>query len=131
MRGSVVGWLVYQDTGQAKAYVKSVMPRLLNYRHKVAAHLAITDPRKDNEADLIASVMTHIIYVRGRFCAASLTPIVKNNNNEIKVSKDISWSLTLAHERLVKRYWPDGEPKSYQSIKVPAGDTIKLNVTEF
>lgn len=125
----LVGWLVTQDTEKAKDYVRRVMPRLLNYRHKVAAHFALTDPRRDNEADLISSVMTHIIYVHGRFCAAALTPIVTKNDTEIKVSKDISWSLTRTHERLVSRYWPQGEPKSYQSLKIEAGQTIRLNVS--
>ena len=95
----LVGWLVTRDTGAAKEYVRKVMPRLLDYRNKVAAHFAITDPRRDNEADLVASVMTNN-YVRGRLCAAALTPVIKNDSQEITVSKDISWSLTLAHEHL-------------------------------
>jgi len=125
----LVGWLVKHDTEEAKAYVKRVMPRILNYWNKVAAHFAITDPRRDNEADLSASVMTHIIYVHGRLCAAALTPTLTNNGTEITVSKDISWSLSLAHERLVKRYWPKGEPKSYQALKIESGETIKINVS--
>ena len=119
----LVGWLATRETDSAKKYVKKVMPRLLNYRNKVAAHFAITDPLRDNEADLAASVMTHIIYVRGRLCAAALTPTVKNNDQEITVSRDISWSLSLAHERLVPRFWANGKPKSYQSLKAPPGET--------
>jgi len=124
----LVGWLATHDTGSAKTYVKKVMPRLLSYRNKVAAHFAITDPHRDNEADLVASVMTHIIYVRGRLCAAALTPVIKSNGQEITVSKDNSWSLTLAHERLAPRFWANGEPKSYQSLRVPPGDT-KINIS--
>ncbi len=124
----LIGWLATRDTNSAKKYVKKVMPRLLNYRNKVAAHFAITDPLRDNEADLAASVMTHIIYVRGRLCAAAITPVLKNNGQEITVSKDFSWSLSLAHERLVPRYWANGKPKSYQSLKVPPGET-KINIS--
>jgi hypothetical protein len=80
------------------------MPKLLSYRNKVAAHFAITDPLRDNEADVAASVKTHIIYVHGRLFAAALTPIMKNNGQEITVRRDISWSLSLAHERLVPRF---------------------------
>jgi hypothetical protein len=73
----LVGWLYTRNTASAKEYVRKVMPRLLNFRNKVAAHFAITAPHDDNEADLIASVMAHIIFVRGRLCAAALTPIIK------------------------------------------------------
>ena len=48
--------------------------RLLQYRNKVAAHFALTDPRRDNEADLAASVMTQVVYARGRLCQAALIP---------------------------------------------------------
>ena len=124
----LIGWLATRDTDLAKKYVKKVMPKLLSYRNKVAAHFAITDPLRDNEADLAASVMTHIIYVRGRLCAAALTPTVKTNGQEITVSRDISWSLSLAHERLAPRFWANGKPKSYQSLKAPPGET-KINIS--
>ncbi len=124
----LVGWLHTRDTDSAKKYVKKVMPRLLNYRNKVAAHFAITDPFRDNEADLAASVMTHIVYVHGRLCAAALTPTIKSGEQEITASRDISWSLTLAHERLAPRFWANGKPKSYQSLKVPSGNTT-INVS--
>ncbi|MBF8267822.1 MAG: hypothetical protein HW388_1330 [Dehalococcoidia bacterium] len=124
----LVGWLANRNTNSAKEYVQKVMPRLLNYRNKVAAHFAITDPRRDNEADLAASVMTHVVYIQGRLCAAALTPVVKNNGSEITVSRDFSWSLTLAHERLTPRYWPGGPPTAYQALRVPPGNTT-LNIS--
>jgi hypothetical protein len=114
----------------AKEYVKRVAPRVLNYRNKVAAHFAITQPyTTDNEADQAASIMTNIIYAHGRLFAAALTPVVVGDGkHEIQVSQDLSWSLTLAHEKLVNRYWPQGEPTSYQSIQVPPGE-ITFNVS--
>jgi len=125
----LIGWLITQDTNKAKKYVKEMIPRILSYRNKIAAHYAIAEPRGDNEADLIASIMTQIVYAHGRLCAASLLPILDGDEKEITVSKDYSWSLTLAHERLTKRYWPNGEPKSFQSLKIPAGKTIKLTIS--
>lgn len=119
----LVGWLSTRDTNASKAYVRKVMPRLLKYRNRVAAHFAVTEPHGDNEADLAASVMTQIVYVHGRLCAAALTPVVKSNGQEITVSQDLSWSLTLAPERLVPRYWPSGPPKSFQALKAPPGNT--------
>lgn len=124
----LVGWIFFKDTLNAKDYSKNIIPRLVNYRNKIAAHFAITDPRKDNEADLAASVMTQIIYAHGRICAASITPIIIKGENEIRVSKDFSWSLTNTHERLVPRYWPDGPPKSCQALRVPPGN-IKVNIS--
>lgn len=125
----LVGWLATLDSSSAKEYVTNVMPRLKKYRNKVAAHFALTDPLRDNEADLAASVMTHIIYVRSRLCAAALTPILAGGTQEIHVSEDLTWSLTLAHERLVPRYWPSGPPKSSQSLRVPPQTTINVKVS--
>jgi hypothetical protein len=119
----LVGWLATRDPRLTKEYVGRVMPRLLKYRNKVAAHFALTDPLRDNEADLAASVMTQIVYAQGRLCAAALTPIVLKEAQEITASRDLSWSLTLAHERLVPRYWPAGPPKSFQGLKVLPGRT--------
>jgi hypothetical protein len=120
----LIGWLITKNTEASKTYIRKVMPRLLNFRNKVAAHMAITNPYPDdNEADLAASVKTQIIYVKGRLFGAAFTPIIIKQNELIKINKDISWSLTLAHERLKLRYWPNAEPKSYQSIQVPPGET--------
>jgi len=124
----LVGWLATRNPDSAKKYMKGVMPRLSQYRNKVAAHFAVADPRTDNEADLAASVMTHIVYAQGRFCAAALTPVVKRGKSEITVSSDLSWSLTLAHERLIPRYWPEGTPRASQALRVPPG-TTPLNIS--
>jgi hypothetical protein len=125
----LVGWLATRDTSSAKEYVRGVMPRLLNYRNKIAAHFAMTDPRRDNEADLVASVMTQIIFAHGRLCAAALSVTVDGvDGQEMKASRDFSWSLALQHERLIPRYWPAGPPKAYQALRVPPGE-IKLNIS--
>ena len=67
--------------------------------------------------------MTQIIYCMGKIFAASLTPVLNTNGTEITVSHDLSWSLTVAHQRLIPRYWPDGPPKALQSIPIPPGTT--------
>jgi hypothetical protein len=119
----LVGWLSSGKPEVAKQYMNRVLPRLSQYRNKVAAHMALTDPRRDNEADLAASVMTQVMYAHGRLCAAALFPVVKDGDREIQASRDFSWSLTLAHERLIPRWWPDGPPKAFQSMRVPPGTT--------
>jgi len=119
----LVGWLSSGNPEAAKQYMNRVLPRLSQYRNKVAAHFALTDPRRDNEADLASSVMTQVVYAHGRLCAAALLPVVKDGDREIEASRDFSWSLTLAHERLVPRWWPAGPPKAFQSLRVPPGTT--------
>jgi hypothetical protein len=125
----LVGWLAAGNPDGAKKYVKRVMPRLVEYRNKVAAHFALTDPRRDNEADLAASVMTQVVYAHGRLCAAALTTVVTAGNQEMTASRDLSWSLTLAHERLLPRYWPGGPPKAYQALEVSPHSTVTLKVS--
>ena len=125
----LVGFLATQDPAAAKEYVKRVMPRLARYRNKVAAHYALANPSRDNEADLAASVMTQVVYVHGRLCAAALTPVLSSAGQEIRVTKDISWSLTLAHQRLTRRYWPSGLPPHSQALPVGPRATIAINVS--
>jgi len=125
----LTGWLGFKDSVAAKAYVGRVMPRVVQYRNKVAAHFAISDPRRDNEADLAASVMTQVVYAHGRLCAAALTPVLGSGQQEIGVSRDMSWSLTLAHERLVPRYWPSGPQRAYQALRIPRQATVTVNIS--
>lgn len=125
----LVGWLKTGTEQNAKAYVNEVIPRLLQYRHKVAAHPALTAPRGDNKADLLASVLTQVVYAHGRFLAGALTLEVKSGEDSIGVTGDYNWSLTLAHERLSKRYWPSGPPEAYQSIPIAAGEKAVLNIS--
>lgn len=127
----LVGWIVTHDTKTAKSYVKRAMPKLHYYRNKVAAHFAIADPYpQDNVADQQASIMTQIIFAHGHLCTAALTPVVSSNEEErTEVSKKLPWSLTQVHKHLSKRYWPTGNPKSFQALRVPAKESINLNLS--
>lgn len=120
----LVGWMIFKDGKQAKSYVKRVMPRIYTYRNKIAAHLAITDPyQNDNEADLAASLLTSVVFLQGYFFAGAMEPTLQNESEKVNVSNKMSWSLTIAHKRLEKRWWPNGHEKSYPSIKLGAGET--------
>jgi hypothetical protein len=124
----LVGWLIYGDTVQAKAYVNRVMPNISKYRNKVAAHFALTDPRKDdNVATLTASVMTYIVYAKGHFYAGSVSPKTIDAK-EIEQSKIPAWSLTIAHKQLSERFWPRGRTKTYPAIMIPGGESVKIEV---
>ena len=115
----LVGWLTTLNTQGAKDYVARVMPRLQNYRNKLAAHFARTDPRRDNEADMAASLLTQVVYVKGRLLAGALTPVLEDTG----VTTDCSWSLTVAHQGFRRRFWPEGVPKAHQAIRVPPGES--------
>ncbi len=120
----LVGWLVTKDPELSKKYVEKVMPKILFFRHKIAAHIAQTNPKKsDNEADLVASVNSHIIFHNRRLCTATIVPVVEKDGSEIDTSCNTNWSLTFRHEELSKRYWPHGSIKSCQDIQIPPGNT--------
>ena len=109
-------------------YINRIIPRLKNYRHKVAAHFALTAPKKeDNVADLLSSVMTNVIYAHGYLRAGAISEIIYDENGkEIKQKTRTSWSLTKTHENLIPRYWPNGPEKSFPSIKISAKTTRKF-----
>lgn len=125
----LVGWMIYRDSKKARRYVGHVMPRLLLYRNKVAAHLAITEPyQTDNEADLAASLLTNVIFLQGYLFAAAIEPMIVRSGENVKVSNKMAWSLTIAHSRLSKRWWPNGIEKSYPSIRLEAGKPTGFEV---
>jgi len=60
----MVGWLANNgNSSGARDYMQCVLPQVYLWRHKVAAHFALIDPRSgDNAADLAMSVMfSHIV----------------------------------------------------------------------
>jgi hypothetical protein len=125
----LVGWLSTKDTVFTNEYVKRVIPKVTEYRHKVAAHFAITAPRKDNQADLIASIMTNIIYAHGYLRAGAMSEILTDENGkEIMASNKTSWSLTKTHNALRSRYWPNGPLEAFQSFRISAGATRKIKI---
>ena len=99
----IVGWLANgRDTKKANEYLGSVIPYVRNWRNKVGAHLALTDPREDDTpADLlITSTAFDMGFVDGAFTVGSLT-VIKDGS----VSRyDRLWSLTHTHRELTSRY---------------------------
>lgn len=125
----LVGWLAYRDSQKAKEYVKRVIPNISNYRNKVAAHYAITDPHKDDdEASKTSSVITNLFYVAGRLYAGAISP-KRMSGKLMKPSNVKSWSVTLVHPRLVKRYWPEGIPQAHGALMLPSGDEMRIKVS--
>ena len=124
----LVGWLVYRNSKQAKDYVTRVIPNLSRYRNKVAAHFGVTDPRNDDSlASLTAGLITNVAYAEGRFYIGGFSPKTMNGQ-EVAASNLPAWSLTYVHQELVKRFWRDGRPPSYNSVMVPAGQSVTMKI---
>lgn len=98
-----------------KDYVKAVLPEVVIFRNKIAAHYALTDPlRDDNSALLSASTMDPIGWHRGRMSCGSpggkgiLTRSRINPETGERISHDssalASWIPTEIHEQLSTRY---------------------------
>jgi hypothetical protein len=86
-------------------YVASIqeLNHVLQWRNKVFAHFAITDPRKsDNAALLDASTMSPVTLINGRFSVGG--SIITTRGAEIEMP---TWSVTDVFEKLTERYWPD------------------------
>lgn len=104
----MVGWLANNgDSAKASRYAKSVLPQVHLWRHKVAAHFAIMDPRKDdNAADLAMSVIFPIAFNDDAFCTGAFTLTVTSGGQQSSSRQDMGWSLTHTHRSLTPRYWP-------------------------
>ena len=104
----LVGWLSTKETEAAKAYVKRVLPDLVLYRNKVAAHFSLADPRKeDNVADLLASVLTRVVFLQGYFLVNAELPTIGTEDGDVTPEHRLSWAFTAQHRSLARRYWPD------------------------
>ncbi|MCL4529524.1 MAG: hypothetical protein M1282_08930 [Chloroflexi bacterium] len=125
----LAGWLATKDTDFTNEYVNRVIPKITEYRHKVAAHFAITAPRNDNEADLRASIITNIVYAHGFLRAGALSEIlIDENGKDVETKNKTSWSLTKTHQILCQRYWPNGLLDAFESFKISAGATRNFRI---
>lgn len=83
-------------------YTKEVAPEVKAWRDKIAAHPALTDPRKDNVALLEFSVLDSFAFANRRFVAGSIRWVSRGHDSNMQ-----SWSLTEVYERLAPRLWPN------------------------
>jgi len=99
-------------------YAKTIIPEVVAFRDKVAAHFAwATKNNRDNDAERLASILPPLTFVNDSFHVGAMTVAVRcggkaSNSHEIK-----PWSLCKVHEALRKRYWPD-----HQTLQPSTGD---------
>jgi hypothetical protein len=104
---SLVGWLANLDP---KKYAIKIIPQVVTFRNKIAAHLARWIPRKDDTAaDLDMSVIYPIEFCDDAFYVGVWKLTKKSISEESSTTHDFRWSLTKTHFELVLRYWPNDE----------------------
>jgi hypothetical protein len=91
-------------------YVKNVIPEVLAFRDKVAAHFAwSTQHSQDNEAERLASIIPPLTFINDSFHVGALT-VTRQSAGKMSTSEAIQpWSICKVHQQLHQRYWPGHE----------------------
>ncbi len=90
-----------------RKYAETVIPELVIYRDKVAAHAAWTSKHeRDNDAERLCSVIPKLSLANGRLMAGGYTITLGSTSGGHKSGCLPEWSLTDEHARLAERYWP-------------------------
>ncbi len=84
-------------------YIKRIAPDVLEWRNKIAAHRAATDPRSDSLALLTYSTFPTVGYESPYYVVGHL----RLNLGDGSSAALPQWSLTQKHEELASRYWPN------------------------
>ena len=84
-------------------YVKKIAPDVLEWRNKIAAHRAATDPRSDSLALLTYSTFPTVGYESPYHVVGHL----RLNLGDGSSAALPQWSLTQKYEEMASRYWPN------------------------
>ena len=85
------------------AYINKIAPDVLEWRNKIAAHRAATDPRSDSLALLTYSTFPTVGYQSPYYVVGHLRLTLSDGSS----TAFQQWSLTQKYEELAPRYWPD------------------------
>jgi hypothetical protein len=89
-------------------YVNAVLPEVLAFRDKVAAHFAFsTQNSRDNDAERLASVLPPLTFVDDSFHVGAFTVSIRNAGKASTSDTMQPWSICKVHEQLRRRYWPE------------------------
>ena len=117
-----IGAIAYRNDESRPApleYVESVIPEVLVFRDKVAAHFAwSTQHREDNDAERLASVMPQLTFVNDSFHVGAFTLYVRHGDKASRSDTIKRWSICEIHNRLRERYWPPQETLG-ESMQTP------------
>ncbi|MGE0374797.1 MAG: hypothetical protein AB7I48_03330 [Planctomycetaceae bacterium] len=89
-------------------YASRVIPEVVAFRDKVAAHFSWTTiNRKDNDAERAISVMPPLCFVDDSFHVGTFVATIRKGDKVSDSSAIKQWSLCKVHEALRQRYWPE------------------------
>jgi len=93
-------------------YAKKVIPDVLAFRDKVAAHFAWTTKHKqDNDAERVMSILPQLTFNNDSFQVGSISMSLKKNGKASTSETVTPWSICKVHEKLQERYWPKEKKK--------------------
>jgi hypothetical protein len=88
-------------------YVEAVIPDVLAFRDKVAAHFAWTSKHsQDNDAERLASIIPPLAFVEDSW-HIGMMQVSKSKAGKLSTSGSLKpWSISKVHLEMAKRYWP-------------------------
>ncbi len=93
-----------------QTYARKIIPDVLAFRNKVAAHFAWTTKHKqDNDAERMMSVLPQLTFNNDSFHVGSISLSLKKDGKVSKSDTVTPWSICKVHEKLQERYWRKGE----------------------
>lgn len=105
-----VGTIAYKLNNEEKPinYIKKIIPEILIFRNKVAAHFAwSTKNKNDNDAERMISIFPPLSYSDGNWYVGQLILNMRKNGVDSSSKKIVPWSITKEHLKLMKRFWPE------------------------
>lgn len=107
----LVGMVAYKQKAtikRADVYCKEIIPEIVAYRNKIAAHIAwSTKNGDDNEAERLASIMPQISVEDGQIWVGRMPVRITKGSNSSDSSIITPWSISDIHPKLRRRYWPN------------------------
>jgi hypothetical protein len=105
-----IAYLNDNTRSRPHAYAQKIIPDVLAFRDKVAAHFAWTTKHKqDNDAERVMSVLPQLTFSDDSFHVGSISLSLKKDGKVSKSDTVTPWSICKVHEKLKERYWPKGE----------------------
>ncbi len=108
----VIGEIAHRQDGArptSQAYAADVIPAVLAFRDKVAAHLAgMTRNSHDSDAERAISLMPPVGFSDGAFHVGLFTMTMRKAGQQSDSAAIVPWSIAGVHEQLRQRYWPQG-----------------------
>ncbi len=110
-----IGWELDRSRPPPRKYVDDVVPAVLAYRNKVAAHISRARRSQSNAAERFASLLPPSSLINGRYHAGALMATVRRSGTVSHSGAIQPWSLAETHEAFAPRYWPKQTVKSIET----------------